>query len=92
MPETKVGPKELADMVFLAATGHSASEIAEELGVSARTVQRHLSELKEETKEVGPQRVVARVMIEAGPEYILRFTPFKFTLDEFINELKGGEE
>ena len=87
-----MGPKQFADLVFLKGVGYSNEEVAEKLDVSVRTIQRHLSELKEEAGRTNPQQVVARIIIEAGPEYILRFTPFKFTLDEFINELKEGEK
>ena len=90
MPEIKITPQKLADALFMRATGWSDKEIAEELDVSLRTVQRHVSEIRKRAEEIGPQLAVLEVVTRAGPAYgIFRLFPLRMTPDEIIKNLKG---
>ena len=88
MPVKKIGPAELADMVFMRAAGYGDDEMAEELGVSTRTVQRHRAEIRKRAEEVGPHMAVLEAVTRAGPAYgLFRLTPLGKTPDEVIKDL-----
>ena len=89
MPVKKIGPTELADLLFMRAVGWSDQEIADKLDVSLRTVQRHIAEIRKRADDIGPQLAVLEVVTRAGPAYgIFRLSPLGKTPDELIKELR----
>ena len=89
----KVSPAKLADLAIMRAMGMTAEKIAEALDISIRTVERYVAEWRERAEEVGPHQAFIEVILNAGPTWgLFKFTPLKFTPDEFMNELKGGEK
>jgi len=91
MPK-KVTLKKKADLALMKACNYTNAEIAEELSVSSRTVQRHLEEIKERAEEIGYHQAVTELIMKAGPGYLARLTPFKKTPQEIIEEFGGGEK
>jgi len=89
MPK-KITPKKKADLALMKACNYTNTEIAEELGTSDRTIRRHLREIKERAKEIGYHQAVVELIMEAGPDYLFRLTPFKMTPQEIFKEI--GEE
>ncbi len=85
----RVTPKKLMDIVVLRGMGYTNSQIAERLGISVSTVEYHVSKLREKAEELGdPYLAFARTLIDAGPDYLARFSPFKLGLDEVLEEMK----
>ena len=89
MPVKKIGPTELADMVFMRAAGYGEDRIARELDVSTRTVQRHVADLRKRAEEVGPHLAVLEVVTRAGPAYgLFRLTPLRKMPEEILKTLR----
>jgi len=91
MPK-KITPKKKADLALMKACNYTNTEIAEELGVSERTIRRHLQEIKERAEEIGYHQAVIELVMKAGPDYLMRLTPFKMTPQEVFKEFEGGEK
>jgi len=62
------------------------------MGVSRQTVHRYLSELKERAEEIGYHQAVIELIMKAGPDYLMRLTPFRLTPQEIFEEFEGGEK
>jgi len=90
MPK-KITLKKKADLVLMKACNYTNAEVAKELGVSSRTVRRHLEEIKERAEEIGYHQAVTELIMKAGPGYLVRLTPFKMTPQEILKEFEGGE-
>jgi len=88
----KITPKKKADIAFMRAADYTKEEIAEEMGVSRQTVHRYLSELKERAEEIGYHQAVIELIMKAGPDYLMRLTPFRLTPQEIFEEFEGGEK
>jgi len=91
MPK-KITSKKKADLALMKACNYTNTEIAEELGVSDRTIRRHLKEIKERAEEIGYHQAVIELIMKAGPGYLARLTPFKMTPQEIFKEFEGSEE
>jgi len=88
----KITPKKKADIALMRAADYAKEEIAEEMGVSRQTVHRYLSELKERAEEIGYHQAVVELVMKAGPDYLMRLTPFKMTPQEIFEEFEGSEK
>jgi len=88
----KITPKKRADLALMKACNYTNAEIAKELGVSDRTVRRHLREIKQRAEEIGYHQAVAELVMKAGPPYLARLTPLKLTPEEIFEEFKEGEK
>jgi len=91
MPK-KITLKKKADLALMKACNYTNAEVAKELGVSSRTVRRHLEEIKERAEEIGYHQAVTELIMKAGPGYLARLTPFKKTPQEIVKEFEEGEE
>jgi len=92
----KITPKKKADIALMRAADYTKEEIAKEMGVSRQTIHKHLSELRERAEEIGYHQAVVELIMKAGPDYVMRLTPFKMTPREFFEEIEfrfeEGEE
>lgn len=88
----KITNKKLADLILMRAVGYSNSDIAKKLGVTVKTVEYHLRNLKKQAEETSPQVVVSKIIVGAGPDYALRLTPFKYTPDEMFGKSREGKK
>jgi len=91
MPK-KITPKKKADLALMKACNYTNTEIAEELGVSERTIRRHLQEIKERAEEIGYHQAVIGTIIKASPSYLVRLTPLGKTPEEVLRGFEGGGE
>ena len=93
MVEEKITPKKLMDLVILRGMGYTNKQVAERLGVSVPTIEYHVSKLREKAEELkDPHLAFAQVLINSGPDYLMRFSPFKLGLDEIAEELRKIEK
>jgi len=86
----KITPKKKADIALMRAADYTKEEIAEEMDVSRQTIHRYLSELKKRAEEIGYHQAVVELIMKAGPDYLMRLTPFKMTPQEIFEEFEGG--
>jgi len=78
--------------MVLKATGYTNPEIAEKLNVSTGTVSYRLKKLHEEAKKTSPFFVFIKTLIEAGPDYMSRFSPVQHLPEEMLRMLKKEKE
>jgi len=88
----KITPKKKADIALMRAADYTKEEIAEEMNVSRQTIHKYLSELKERAGEIGYHQAVIELVMKAGPDYLMRLTPFKRTPQEIFKEFEESKE